>query len=134
MRHSARPPFVPDGQTPLDDRLNHPLLDVINEGEKARETGNSSPYHGHSLEHCLHAIGWVYRDLRLALDATRADNARLREVLKESKHDLFEIMYSADDPYESSEDYTNNFPWIVQCARTAAERIDAALAEKEQSK
>ncbi len=76
-------------------------------------------------EDCLEAAAEIER--------LNAENTRLREVLKESKHDLLEIMYSADDPYESSEDYTNNFPWIVQCARTAAERIDAALAEKEQS-
>lgn len=82
MRHNARPPFVPEGQTPFDDSLNHPLLDVIKEGEKARETGNGSPYHGHSLEHCLHATGWVCRDLRIALDAAQAEIARLREALE----------------------------------------------------
>lgn len=63
---------VPEGQTPLDDNLWHRLLDVINEGQKSRETGAHSPYHGHSLEHCLHATGWVQRDLRMALDAARA--------------------------------------------------------------
>lgn len=62
---------VPEGQTPLDDNLGHRLLDVIAEGQKARETGTYSPYHGHSLEHCLHATGWVQRDLRMALDAAR---------------------------------------------------------------
>lgn len=63
---------VPEGQTPLDDSLHHPYLDVIREGEHARETGTPSPYHGHSLEHCLHATGWVSRDLRMALDACNA--------------------------------------------------------------
>ena len=62
---------VPDGQTPLDERLRHPLLDVFNEGAAARESGKSSPYHGHSLEHCLHAAGWVQKDLSLALAAAR---------------------------------------------------------------
>lgn len=60
---------VPEGQTPLNDKLGHRFLDVIAEGMKARDAGTGSPYHGHSLEHCLHAAGWVQRDLRLALDA-----------------------------------------------------------------
>lgn len=66
---STRP--VPAGQTPLDARLSHPLLLVFAEGEKARDTGAASPYHGHSLEHCLHAAGWVQRDLMIALDAAK---------------------------------------------------------------
>ena len=68
---------VPAGQTPLDDKLNHRFLDVIREGEAARDAGTSSPYHGHSLEHCLHATGWVLRDLSLALDkaSARAEKA-----------------------------------------------------------
>jgi hypothetical protein len=63
---------VPKKQTPLNDRLGHYYLDVLNEGSRARDTGAASPYHGHSLEHCLHASGWVSRDLRLALDAAKA--------------------------------------------------------------
>jgi hypothetical protein len=59
---------VPVGQTPLDDNLHHRLLDVIKEGQQCRDDGTGSPYHGRSLEHCLHATGWVQRDLRLALD------------------------------------------------------------------
>lgn len=59
---------VPEGQTPLNDDLKHRLLDVFSEGMKARKTGTSSPYHGHSLEHCLYASGWVQQDLRMALD------------------------------------------------------------------
>lgn len=70
-RAAAKYP-VPAGQTPLNDKLGHRYLDVVNEGAAARDTGTGSPYHGHSLEHCLHAIGWVQRDLRLALDAARA--------------------------------------------------------------
>lgn len=58
---------VPPGQTPLNDDLTHPILDVIDEGIKARDESKSSPYHGHSLEHCLHAVGWVQRDLQLTL-------------------------------------------------------------------
>ena len=57
---------VPEGQTPLNDKLGHRLLDVFNEGIKARDAGTGSPYHGHSLEGCIHAAGWVQRDLRLA--------------------------------------------------------------------
>ena len=60
---------VPIGQTPLNDKLSHPMLDVFNEGSVARDQGTVSPYHGHSLEHLIHAAGWVQRDLRLALDA-----------------------------------------------------------------
>lgn len=60
-------PRVPEGQTPLDHSLQHPLLDVIEAGRKARDDLTPSPYHGHSLEHCLHAAGWVYRDLRIEL-------------------------------------------------------------------
>ena len=63
---------VPAGQTPLDDKLNHRFLNVIREGKAARDAGTVSPYHGHSLEHCLHATGWVSRDLRLALNESRA--------------------------------------------------------------
>lgn len=62
---------VPAGQTPLDDDLRHPLLDVFNAGMKSRDDGTASPYHGHSLENCIHASGWVLRDIRLALDAER---------------------------------------------------------------
>jgi hypothetical protein len=69
---------VPVGQTPLDDNLHHRLLDVIKEGQKARDDGTGSPYHGRSLEHCLHATGWVQRDLRLALDEAKAEIECLR--------------------------------------------------------
>lgn len=71
---------VPSGQTPLDDNLQHRLLDVFNEGGKARDSGSRSPYHGHSLEHCLHAAGWVSRDLRLALDAKNAAHPEAQPV------------------------------------------------------
>ncbi len=72
---------VPDGQTPLNDKLSHPLLDVFNEGIAARDNGTGSPYHGHSLEHCLHAAGWVQRDLRLALDATKVATPTAQEAV-----------------------------------------------------
>lgn len=73
---------VPEGQTPLDEKLRHRLLDVIREGEAARDSGAGSPYHGHSLEHCLHATGWVSRDLRLALDKA---NARIYKLETEAR-------------------------------------------------
>ena len=69
---------VPVGQTPLDDNLHHRLLDVIKEGQQCRDDGTGSPYHGRSLEHCLHATGWVQRDLRLALDEAKAEIECLR--------------------------------------------------------
>lgn len=72
---------VPAGQTPLNDKLGHVYLDVFNEGAAARDSGKPSPYHGHSLEHCLHAAGWVQRDLRLALDAAKAAAPRPAEAM-----------------------------------------------------
>ena len=63
---------VPEGQTPLNDKLGHRLLDVLREGQEARRDGTGSPYHGHSLEHCIHAAGWVQQDLRMALDLAHA--------------------------------------------------------------
>lgn len=67
---------VPDSQTPLNDDLGHRLLDVLKEGQDARDNGTPNPYHGHSLEHCLHAFGWVLRDLRIALDKCKAELER----------------------------------------------------------
>lgn len=63
-------------ETPLDAKLGHCLLDVYAEGQRARDTGAVSPYGGQSLEHCLHAAGWVSRDLALALAA--ATNGQYR--------------------------------------------------------
>ena len=83
---------VPAGQTPLDDKLNHRFLDVIREGEAARDAGTASPYHGHSLEHCLHATGWVSRDLRLALDEARARAEKAeaeRDRLRAERMEIF---------------------------------------------
>ena len=70
---------VPEGQTPLDDNLDHRYLAVLDEGSRARDSGEGSPYHGHSLEHCLHATGWVSRDLRLALNKAHEDSKTIRE-------------------------------------------------------
>jgi len=63
---------VPEGQTPLDEKLRHRYLDVIKDGELSRDSGKGNPYSGQSLEHCLHSTGWLIRDLRLALDAALA--------------------------------------------------------------
>lgn len=76
---------IPAGQTPLDDKLNHRFLDVIREGEAARDAGTASPYYGQSLEHCLHATGWVSRDLRLALDEARARAEKAEANLADSR-------------------------------------------------
>ena len=76
---------VPEGQTPLDDNLKHRYLDVIREGADAFDSGEGSPYHGYSLEHCLHATGWVKRDLRVALDKANQRIAALQEQLKEAE-------------------------------------------------
>lgn len=37
------------------------------EGAKSRDTGEGSPYGGNSLAHYMHSLGWVKRDLQLAL-------------------------------------------------------------------
>lgn len=60
---SPRGIVVPRGQTPLEGDLDHHFLRVFKEGMQARKSGASSPYHGHSLEHCLHGAGWVQQDL-----------------------------------------------------------------------
>lgn len=61
------------GETPLDANLGHRYLDVFREGGEAFDNRTASPYSGHSLEHCLHAAGWVQRDLRVALDSVLAE-------------------------------------------------------------
>jgi hypothetical protein len=59
----------PMAYIPLNEKLGHPLLDVFNAGCAARDAGRgTSGYPGNSLEHVIHAAGWVQRDLRLALD------------------------------------------------------------------
>lgn len=82
-KRTARLVKVPEGQTPLDDNLRHPLLDVFNAGMTARDSGEASPYHGHSLEHCLHAAGWVQRDLRIALDKAQGGVERAAAYSKD---------------------------------------------------
>lgn len=83
---------VPEGQTPLNKDLGHRLLDVFNEGVAARDSGAFSPYHGHSLEHCLSAAGWVQRDLRIALDAAKLRIAELEKVIEENGVHMAELM------------------------------------------
>lgn len=87
---------VPDGQTPLDANLKHRYLDVIKEGEMARESGTGSPYHGHSLEHCLHAVGWVHRDLRIALDQAKSHPAPAQEPVAARCEDCPPVGYPTD--------------------------------------
>jgi hypothetical protein len=107
-KHEQKPVRVPEGQTPLDRGLTHRLLDVIKEGEKARDTGASNPYHGHSLEHCLHATGWVQRDLRIALDKERA---------KHEKPPIDRKLLCAEDAWERT---SRNTKWtyadLASCA------------------
>lgn len=94
---------VPEGQTPLDADLGHRYLAVFNEGIKARDDGTGSPYHGHSLEHCLHAAGWVQRDLRLALDKASTDRKAifdeddLIEEIAEAISETFDVEWTAHD-------------------------------------
>lgn len=111
---------VPDGQTPLDDKLNHRFLDVIKEGGTARDAGTGSPYHGHSLEHCLHAVGWVSRDLRLALEESRSRAAPSAPVEVEG---LVAELLKADLGHEPGTLFTE--------AATALTSLQTALASKE---
>lgn len=119
---------VPEGQTPLDDKLEHRYLNVIKEGATARDTGSGSPYHGHSLEHCLHAAGWVQRDLRLALDKARAPaDAGMREAL-ELAHGKFCKIAGTEFWTDSCLDGWHKSPAAVRdYAEMAAAEIDAAL-------
>ncbi len=100
---------VPVGQTPLTDKLGHRYLDVIREGEKARDEGKGSPYHGHSLEHCLHATGWVQRDLRLALDATKSATPTADERVVKALVSEQEIDAAARQWITSAYDDRNDF-------------------------
>lgn len=76
-----------DGATPLDDKLGRSLLDVFNEGQKAFDSGTVSPYRGNTLEHCIHAMGWVQRDLRVSLDKAQADLAAMQPTPAEMEYD-----------------------------------------------
>ena len=118
---------VPAGQTPLDDKLIHRFLDVIREGEAARDAGTASPYHGHSLEHCLHATGWVLRDLRLALDEARARakkaeaerdalRAALEEIAEGLKGIARDIQIGPDDEGREIYDMVQAMQWDARQA------------------
>lgn len=79
---SAMPNWPHRPLTPLDRDLSHPVIKVIQEGVDARENGTNSPYPGNTLEHSLHAFGWVQRDLRLAFDACKAREKHDPELRK----------------------------------------------------
>lgn len=68
-------------ETPLDANLDHRLLRVFREGMHARDTGAEDPYHAGTLEHCLHASGWVSRDLSLALQRESGGRYTAPELL-----------------------------------------------------
>lgn len=119
---------IPDGQTPLNEKLSHPLLDVFNEGIAARDNGTSSPYHGHSLEHCLHAAGWVQRDLRLALDATHAEIERLNNGLTDAAcqiSDLASRLGRAEGRLDASELVGVVEGWKARAEKAESERDEA---------
>lgn len=79
---SAMPNWPHRPLTPLDRDLSHPVIKVILEGVDARENGTNCPYPGNTLEHSLHAFGWVQRDLRLAFDACKAREKHDPELRK----------------------------------------------------
>lgn len=71
----------PMAYTPLNEKLGHPLLDVFNAGCTARDAGRgTSGYPGNSLEHVIHAAGWVQRDLRLALDKHQGKEPKMTQT------------------------------------------------------
>lgn len=43
------------------------MAHILNEGSEARREGTNNPYKVNSIEHLLHAEGWLKEDLRLAL-------------------------------------------------------------------
>lgn len=110
------------GETPLDASFGHRYLDVIRDGGDAFNSGTQSPYSGHSLEHCLHATGWVQRDLRVALDkvlmertATEARHAAELRELKERFSEAvaaYSRLWSKRTP--SRDEYNTHFaPFII---------------------
>jgi len=121
---------VPQGQTPLNDNLGHHLIDVFNEGSRARDTDAFSPYHGHSLEHLIHAAGWVQRDLRLALDAelsskdaaplTLADALAVPEVraLVDAAKPFYAAVFNDNGDVTISTGHITTADWL---------RLDAAM-------
>lgn len=49
--------------------LYQQISSLVKDGQLARDSGTGSPHNGASIAHYLHCVGWVQRDLRLALDA-----------------------------------------------------------------
>lgn len=43
------------------------LYEIEREGAAARDSGAVCPYPGNSLFHYIHSVGWLKRDLQLAL-------------------------------------------------------------------
>lgn len=50
------------------------VVDQLNawysEGSKCRDEGTRCPYPGNTLQHYMHSMGWLKRDLQLALCKT----------------------------------------------------------------
>ena len=64
---------------------------IVGEGIRARDGGDGGAYVGNTIEHYLHSVGWVQRDLRLALDSARKDLGETRQelqVLRERERQL----------------------------------------------
>lgn len=81
-----------DKLTPLDPDMSHPVIKVILEGIAARDSGANSPYPGNTLEHSLHAFGWVQRDLRLAWDACKARSLDPDKPLRNAAYGLLQLI------------------------------------------
>jgi hypothetical protein len=139
--HSVGRAKVPEGQIPLNDDLKHRLLDVFNEGIEARKTGTRSPYHGHSLEHCLHASGWVQQDLRMALDVAekcardQSTPSPSQDMVRTDRDDgiTFGIAMSVaflirdrDEPSIAREWWDATGLTIEQCKRVGLDEYDLA--------
>ena len=107
-------------ETPLDANLDHRLLRVFREGMRARDTGAEDPYRAGTLEHCLHASGWVSRDLSLALQRESGGKYTAPELLAvnpaEGAAKPIEPAKSevAHDPVEHPKHYTGH-PSGVEC-------------------
>lgn len=69
---------------------------LIDEGARARRDGTPNPYRGNTIEHMLHARGWLTEDLRLALIDASPSYARSQGVTVQDKDSaLFKNGYEA---------------------------------------
>jgi len=83
---------VPD-YTALEYRV---VAHLLNEGSEARRHGTHNPHKGNSIEHLLHAEGWLKEDLRLALIDASPSYARSQGFSVQDKEStLFKNGYEA---------------------------------------